>query len=201
MENKTAAADQFDWRWAFYAVLGAFLVLLPLTLYSSDIVEFLYLLVAAPCIGLFFLIAAFFRKRYTGRQRLAIAGMVLVYWAVSFLLVLGRDPLRTAGRWLLSAGEYKRSVLAQPEPVNGELKHAEWDAWGWGGIDTSVYLVFDPRDGLREEARSRAHGPFSGIPCNVARVQRLQPQWYTVQFYTDTSWSSCKESASLRMNP
>ncbi len=191
MENKIVAAKSFHWRWAFYAVTAAFLILLPLTIYGSDIDEFLYLLFVAPCIGLFFLIVAVFKKRHSGRQRLAIVGMVLAYWAVSALLVIGREPLRTASRWLLFSGEYKRSVLAQPKPVNGELRHVNWDGWGWGGIDTPVYLVFDPQDGLSNEAKDRAHGPFNGVPCEVDRVHRMQPHWYTVQFYTDTSWNHC----------
>jgi len=191
MEKEPVVAKSSNWRWPYYLVLGAFVVGLPLTVYSSDVFEFLYLFLAAPCIGLFLLIVAICTKRHTGRQRLAIVFMVLVYWAGSFLLVIGRDPLRTAGRWLLFSREYKRSVLAQPEPVKGELRHVEWDAWGWGGNNTWVYLVFDPQDGLREEVRSRSHGSFSGIPCGVARVRRLQPGWYTVQFYTDTSWNQC----------
>jgi hypothetical protein len=78
--------------------------------------------------------------------------------------------------------------LAQPQPTHGELKHVEWDGWGWGGQDTTVYLVFDPADLLSQAASSHHPGKYNGIPCEVFLVRRLESQWYTVQFYTDEWW-------------
>jgi len=68
------------------------------------------------------------------------------------------------------------------------LKHIEWDGWGWGGQDTTVYLVFDPTNSLSAAAKVGQPGKFSGIPCEVFLVHRLESQWYTVQFYTNEFW-------------
>jgi hypothetical protein len=99
-------------------------------------------------------------------------------------------PLQSA-RWLFKSGKYKREVLAQPTGPATELKHIEWDGWGWGGNDTVVYLVFDPDNALAHGASSGSAGKYSGIPCEVYRVRRLESHWYTVQFYTDSDWSHC----------
>jgi len=178
---------RFDWRLSIYGALAAFIFLLPITIYCSDITELFYVFLAAPILGLLVLLLAVFAK---GRK-LAILSVVLVYWAVSFVLLLNREPIRTAARWLLYSKDFKASVLAQQEPPNGELRHVEWDAWGWGGNDTTVYLVFDPDDSLAAAAKSGQPGRYNGIPCKVPRVQRLQSRWYTVQFYTDTEWGKC----------
>ncbi len=93
-------------------------------------------------------------------------------------------------RWLIWSRSYKAEVLAGSDPANGELRHIEWDGWGWAGMDTTVYLVFDPTNSL-----SRATGPspgkHAGIPCEIDRVKRLEDKWYTVQFYTDYDWKAC----------
>ena len=86
---------------------------------------------------------------------------------------------------------YKKQVLAQPAPANGELKHIEWDGWGWAGQDTTVFLVFDPTESLAVAATSRQPGKFNGIPCEVFLVRRLEGHWYTVQNYTDQGWGEC----------
>ncbi len=80
--------------------------------------------------------------------------------------------------------------MAQPEPENHELKHIEWDGWGWGGEDNYVYLVFDPADSLSGAARSHQPGKYNGIPCEVFVVRRLEEKWYTVRFYTDRVWKA-----------
>jgi hypothetical protein len=110
--------------------------------------------------------------------------------AISVILFWNYSTVRTVARWLLWSHEYKSSVLAQSSPQNGELKHIEWDGWGFAGEDTTVYLVFDPTDSL-SAARSHQPGRFRGVPCEVPSVQRLESHWYTVQFYTDQSWGNC----------
>jgi len=97
-------------------------------------------------------------------------------------------PVRTAARWLVRSHHYKAQVLAQPASASGELKHIEWDGWGWAGQDTTLYLVFDPTDSLSAAAKNRSPGKFSGIPCEVFRVRRLESHWYTAQFYTNEFW-------------
>lgn len=94
-------------------------------------------------------------------------------------------------RWLFESGKYKREVLAQPPGPPQLLKHVEWDGWGWGGNDTTVYLVFDPNNALAHAASNGSAGKYLGIPCEVYRVRRLENHWYTVQFYTDSDWNHC----------
>jgi len=80
---------------------------------------------------------------------------------------------------------YKAEVLAQRDSATGELKHIEWDGWGFAGAgDTTVYLVFDPTDALSAAAQSHQPGKFGGLPCEVPFVRRLQSRWYAVRFYT-----------------
>lgn len=111
---------------------------------------------------------------------------------VGFLLVIASVVLwnfyaiRTPLRWFAGSHEYKARVLA--EASTGELKHIEWDDWGWAGEDTTVYLVLDPTNSLSAAARDRQPGRFRGLPCKVFRVTQLEKNWYTVQFYTNEYW-------------
>ena len=107
--------------------------------------------------------------------------------AAVLLSSVGCEKSSSAVKWLLYRHGYKAEVLAQPSK-NGELNHIEWDGWGWAGQDTTVYLVFDPTDSLSAAAKSNQPGKFSGIPCEVPVVHRLESHWYTVQFYTDEFW-------------
>ena len=112
-------------------------------------------------------------------------GAVAALWWV----VIGRNSaLGTTARWLVRSHQYKAEVLARPDARNGELNHVEWDGWGWGGQDTTVYLVFDPEDSLSQAASSHQPGKYNGIPCEVFLARRLERQWYTVQFYTNQDW-------------
>jgi hypothetical protein len=104
-------------------------------------------------------------------------------------VVIGRNSMvGNTARWLVWSNQYKARVLAQPETPNGELKHVEWDGWGWGGQDTTVYLVLDPTDSLSQAASSHQPGKYNGIPCEVFLVRRVESHWYTVQFYTNQFW-------------
>jgi len=95
--------------------------------------------------------------------------------------------IRSTAKWFMWSQRYKSEVLAQSGGAAGELKHIEWDGWGWVG-DTTVYLVFDSTDSLSVAAADHAPGKFNGIPCEVAEVNQLENHWYTVQFYTDEFW-------------
>lgn len=108
--------------------------------------------------------------------------------AIWWVLVGYRSAIGNRAKWLLRSHDYKAAVLAQPETTNGELKHVEWDSWGWGGEDTVVYLVFDPTDSLFRAASSHQPGKYNGIPCQVLLVRQLESHWYTVWFYTDHDW-------------
>lgn len=118
--------------------------------------------------------------------------MIVVFCIVSWLLFKSSDDVRTTVRWLVRSKTYKAKVLAQPNPADSELKHVEWDGWGFPGAGNTVaYLVFDPKDSLSTAAKSRSYGRFSGIPCEVFNVRRLENDWYAVYFYTDTDWDHC----------
>jgi hypothetical protein len=94
-------------------------------------------------------------------------------------------------RWLFKSREYKRRVMAQTPGSKAQLRHVEWDGWGWAGMDTTVYLVFDPDTALDHAATSGLPGKYPGVPCEVYRVRKLEDHWYTVQFYTESSWEHC----------
>jgi hypothetical protein len=85
---------------------------------------------------------------------------------------------------------YKDTVLTQQSRANGEFRQLEWDGWGWGGQDTTVFMVFDPRDSLSSASAIHSTG-FDGIPCAVPEVNRLESQWYAVRFYTNQDGDRC----------
>ena len=114
----------------------------------------------------------------------ALGAFALIALAVAWQLY----TVRTATRWFAISDRFKAQVLAQPSSAAGELKHIEWDGWGWAGQDTTVYLVYDPTDSLSAAARNRRPGKFDGLPCEVASVSHLETHWYTVQFYTNEFW-------------
>lgn len=189
MDEKKAKRDRFDSRFPFYGAVGALVLFVPIMIYGDDVGEMLYLFVAAPTISFILLVATIRKKR---RWRLAVLSMLVVYWAVSWGLFRNSRELRNTTRWLLWSKNYKTEVLAQPDLANGALRHMEWDGWGFPGAgNTVVYLVFDPNDSLSTAARSNSPGKFSGIPCEVSRVRRLESHYYTVLFYTGTDWEHC----------
>lgn len=183
MGEKTAEGDRFNWRLPLYGVLGTLVVFISVAIWTS---EGIFYLLVAPFISLFLLIYAKLKKR---RRRLSILSMLVVYWAVSAALVPNYSAIRETARWLVWSHDYKAEVLGQPASSNGELKHIEWDGWGFPGAgDTTVYLVFDPTDTLSAAARGHRPGKFNGIPCEVPLVHRLESHWYAVLFYTDEWW-------------
>jgi hypothetical protein len=117
----------------------------------------------------------------------------MIYLFVPILLLSNYSLVRDHIRWLLLSAGYKAKVLAQPP--NEQLKHAEWDGWGFAGVgDTTVFLVFDPTDSLAGASEALPPLKARGLPCEVVRVRRLDRQWYAVLFYTDTYWGqgACK---------
>jgi hypothetical protein len=175
----TSDGNRVDWRLALYTVLGA-LVLFTIGPYDLAVVLYLF---AVAIVSLLLLTDAFGKRH---RQPLVA---LIILWAVSAFLVKNYSAIRDECRWLVWAHSYKAKVLAQRNPATGELKHIEWDGWGFAGAgDTTVYLVFDPTDTLSTAARSHRPGKFPGLPCEVSLVRRLQSQWYAVRFYTDEWW-------------
>ncbi len=189
MAEEVDNRERFNWWLPFCGAAGASIVLLSLFVYGAD-ASWLHILVVVPIFCLFclvlFVIAAI-RKR--PRRCLSIVATVVVFLVVSAALFSEQGTLRPALRWLLWSHRYKAELVAAPNAANGALKHIEWDVSGWGPVGpTFVYLVFDPTDSTAAAAKSHQHGPFKGIPCEVARVQRLESRWYAVTFYTEESW-------------
>jgi len=179
-------AKRFNWKFPRYGVLGAAIVLTPTIIFGNDIGTFLLSVVIAALVVIVLLILAIVNVR---RHSLSALAMLVVFCCLSWLLFKAADDIRYTGRWLFESKTYKSAVLAQSAD-GSQLKHVEWDGWGFAGSDTSVYLVFDPKDSLAAPAKSHNSGKFDGIPCEVPRVRRLEKYWYSVEFYTNTGWDS-----------
>lgn len=178
------------WRMPMYSAFAAVVVFLPLLISENTDVLYLFLIVPIlAIISICVLIAA-----AVGRDlRLALA--VATFCAVSAVAFLYSFQIRTFTRWTLLSSYYKHEVLAEPSPVNGELKHIEWDSWGFAEMDSTVFLVFDPTDSLGEAAQKHQYGKFKGIPCDVDWVRRMDSHWYLV-FSEVYSWQSCETASS-----
>jgi hypothetical protein len=175
---------------AIYAVVSLVLIVLSLALASSDLGTVL-------CFGIavFSALALLaFGVAKKGRQRLSPPLLVVgVYVLAAMLLLSNCSLVRDYVRWFVFSSGYKAKVLAQPP--SAELKHAEWDGWGFAGVgDTTAFLVFDPTDSLAGATVALPPVSAWGLPCEVVRVRRLGHQWYSVLFYTDTYWGqgACK---------
>jgi hypothetical protein len=185
--HKTA---QRTWLMPSVATLAFILIFLPLLLIpgvSDD--YFLLVLPAIFIAGICTLIYAAVRKK------LRIALLVFAIWALSDFVYFHNFQIRTFTRWTLFSHRYQNQVLAQPEPLDGSLKHMEWDGWGWAGMDFSVFLVFDPADSLAEFAKAGRFGNVPRLPCDVSEIRQLGPHWYIVMFdgYVDqSSWTNCQ---------
>jgi hypothetical protein len=125
------------------------------------------------------------------RSRIGFAIAAISVAAACILLTSDTTSLRERVRWIADAGPYKADVLASHPPSRRQLPHAVWDAWGWGGMDTSVYLVFDPANSLLAASQRKTPGRPPELPCPVYSVQRLEPDWYSVRFYTSEDWNDC----------
>jgi hypothetical protein len=191
--EKKAEKHWFDWRLPLYLAAGALVVFLPLAIYGYDFGSILYLFVVVPICSLVLLgVGIAFAIDKEPRRALAIVYALFVFWAVSWVLLRNELTMRSEVRWLWNSKTYKAQVLAQPGPANGDLRHIEWDGWGFAGNDTVVYLVFDPTDSLATAATRHGSGKFKGIPCEVPEVRHLEKSWYTVLFYTGLGWDGCR---------
>lgn len=182
-------ANRFEWWLAVYGSFGALIILLPKIIFGNGITTFLFTVVVAAGVSLVLLVVVFQRIRH---RSLSVLAMLAVFCVALWLFFKASYDMHTTFRWLFESKSYRAQVLSQPAVGNGELKHVEWEGWGFAGAgDTVVYLVFDPDDSLDKAAQSDSPGKFSGIPCRVLRVRRLKKHWYSVLFYTDTDWDHC----------
>ena len=183
--------DRFDWWLPLYFIPGTIVVMALLMLCGPH--GFLLYYVSAPIIcwiGILLLLDAVIRKRPRGF--LSILLTLVLFLAPFKTFFKSESQLRASLRWLLWSHYLKAELLAKPTPVNGELRHMEWERTGFAGVaNNTIYLVFDPTDSL-----STAHlpGKFNGMPCKVPEVRRLEGSWYSVWFYTDEDWGYCPSS-------
>jgi hypothetical protein len=126
-------------------------------------------------------------ERNRSKSRSWLYAALVSLFLIALAIAWNFYTIRSTARWFVWSHRYKAEVLAQPN-ATGELKHIEWDGWGWAGQDTTVYLVFDPADSLSTASRNHHPGKFNGIPCEVPVVDRMEKNWYAVQFYTDEWW-------------
>ena len=176
-------------RLPLYGVFAALLVFSPKIVFGNGVGTFIITVVLAAIVCLGLLIVSAVRLR---QQVISVLLTVVLFCAACWVLFRFSDDVHTVCRWTVHKDAYKARVLAQPSATDGSLKHVEWDGWGFPGAgDTVVYLVFDPNDSLAPAATVRSPGKLRGIPCQVLRVRRLESQWYTVLFYTETDWEHC----------
>lgn len=181
--------SHFIWSLPAYRALGPAVLLLPTLIWGNNAAAFFFSIPVAIIIAVGLIAIALTKIRH---HSLEAAAMICIFLALAFFLYRSSDCLRTTTRWLILSQSYKRQVLNQPAPSDGNLKHVEWDGWGFAGAgNTTVYLVNDPSDRLDEAAKKGLTGKFDGIPCEAVRVHRLESHWYTVLFYTDTDWADC----------
>jgi hypothetical protein len=172
-------------------VLGIALVLgfLSITIDDNDGAQLLLFFGIIPSL-LATLVLLAYRKK--GRHRRDIAILLMLSFGLAWLI--GRDFLeaRTIARWMRYSTTYKARTFAHAVTPGGYLKHSEWDGWGFPGAgNTVMYVVFDANDTLSAQVHGKTSGPFTGIPCPVADIKRMEDQWYIVLFYTGSDWNHC----------
>ena len=178
---------RFNWQLPILAAILAPVLFIPLVLWSPDFGPIAYSLLVTPLVCLVLLIAFFVIKH----QKLAIASMLVIYCFFAWILSNNSEQIRSHLRWLFDSRDYKAKLLSQPTPSNGELRHIAWERYGWVTINTDIDLVYDPEDTLLDQTRAHGEGKFTGIPCPVYQIHRLEPHWFTIRFYTDTTWNQC----------
>jgi hypothetical protein len=185
--------NRLNWWLPFLIAIAASAVSILIFLSGSfDVNEIVYLFVGVPVVSLILAILLFaLGKRRRRTLGISIQLSLLSYWAVTAVFHFNGVAVRDTIRWIQKGKEYRASVFKQPQPPNGELRHVEWDGWGWAGMDTNVYLVFDPSNSLAEHSGSHNAGKLRGIPCEVPGIRKLESNWYVVKFYTDASWNEC----------
>jgi hypothetical protein len=190
MVDKADQEHRFNWRLPLAALLSTPLIFLIVAIFQSESLVYLFFMV--PIISVVLIVFAVYSAITRKKLRsVSILSMLAIFWVLSVPLFKNYLAVRSAARWLIWSDDYKARVVAQPAPANGDLKHLDWDGWGWGGENTEVYLVFDPTDSLAAAAGSHQPGKFNGLPCEVDRVFRLESNWYAAQFYTGTDWDHC----------
>ena len=189
-------SNQPNSRPFLFVTLLAFAVSFAMAVCQPDTALFLNLLVGGPLLLALSVVLLLYAVKGK-RRRLSMLTLAAV-WVIFLSFFVYQLQIRTRVRWSLWSHRYKNTLLAQPNSSDAELKHMEWDGWGFVGMDTTVYLVFDPADSLSSAASTHQSGKFAGIPCKVPKVSRLETQWYAVTFYTNQYWDGCNEESGTQ---
>jgi len=123
------------------------------------------------------------------RRTILSVALFATFTAIIVMVLVNCSP-RPEAVWVTKSQTYKQQVLAATV-AGGELKHVEWDGDGWGGAATGdwmSYVVFDPSDSLSEATKSDTPAKYSGIPCTVIKIRRLENQWYSVVLDMNQFW-------------
>jgi hypothetical protein len=195
-KNLNVESNQPAWRVFWFVTVLVSVASFAVAVCQSDTALLLDVFVGGPVLLVLSIVLLVYVVKGKNRGILLLTLAVVWLVFVSFFVYQGR--IRTAVRWSLRSHQYKNTLLARQTSSEDELKHMEWDDWGWGGINNTVYLVFDPTDSLSSAASSHQSGKFAGIPCRVPKVSRLENQWYAVTFYTDQDWDHCNPSDTAR---
>jgi hypothetical protein len=175
---------------AIFAVIGSLIVLLPVLVFDLDVGIFLSRFFALPVVFLTLLFIAM--RLWDSNRRMDGLAMIAIFGITAFFVSAKSLDLRYDTQWILNSKSYKTQLLSKPENPDEGLKHIEWDGSGFAGVaNNHTYLVYDPGDKLSADAKAGPSGKLPGIPCKVVEVQRMESHWYSVQFYTDTSWDDC----------
>src|SRR5262249_28465564 len=122
--------DRFNWRLVLFGTSVTLSLCVLDALLESD--GLLYLILIVPLATLVFIpisvIVAFSKRPLS---LLSIMSTLAIFWILSFTFLKNHFVVRNIARWALRAGHYKAEVMAQPDPKVGELKHIEWDGWGF----------------------------------------------------------------------
>jgi hypothetical protein len=195
-ETTMFESHQSGWRSFLFVTLLIFAASLLMAVCQPDTSLFLNLFVGGPL--LLALSAVLIVYAVKGKRRRLSMLTLATVWVVFLSFFVFQLQIRTQVRWSLWSRRYKNTLLAQRNSAEAELKHMEWDGWGFVGMDTTVYLVFDPTDSLSSAASTHQSGRFGGIPCKVPKVSRLENQWYAVTFYTNQYWDGCNDTNTAR---
>src|ERR1700759_3847879 len=125
---KDAAASTF----ARSLAVSLLLTTLPLLLGNSGLAALL-------CFGIAIVTALVLIVRTVTqwrKQRTLSLLTLAAYSLFAALLPTNYALVRDHVRWLCLSSIYKNRVFAQPVPANGQLRHTEWDGWGFAGEAT-----------------------------------------------------------------
>jgi hypothetical protein len=156
-----------------------------LYLKSFDIKSLLYLavlLLITLAFGFYVILRGIISKKWV-KPGTWIALVVVL--GVTFAMSCSATRLRPWARWLIFSNTYKSQVLAQTITSQNDLRFVQWDGWGWAGMETNVYLIYDPSDKLKVRT-NRVPGKKSvEITEKSQFIQRLEHNWYSATLYTD----------------